>query len=73
LRQDFSRFASWRLRRQEILVGEARLLHRLLEHRFGSLPTWAEARLAEAMEEDLLRWCVRLLDPTVPLEQLLSI
>jgi flagellar biosynthesis/type III secretory pathway protein FliH len=54
-----------------ILVGEARLLHRLLERRFGSLPTWVEARLAKAVEEDLVRWGERVLDPTVSLEQLL--
>ena len=55
-----------------ILVGEARLLHRLLERRFGSLPTWVEARLAKAVEEDLVRWGERVLDPTVSLEQLLT-
>ena len=57
--------------RKGILVGEARLLHRLLERRFGSLPTWVEARLAKAVEEDLVRWGERVLDPTVSLEQLL--
>lgn len=59
-------------KREGILVGEARLLHRLLERRFGSLPTWAEARLAKAVEEDLVRWGERVLDPTVSLEQLLT-
>ena len=54
-----------------IRVGEARLLHRILERRFGSLPTWVEARLATAVEEDLVRWGERVLDPTVSLEQLL--
>ena len=53
-------------------VGEARLLHRLLERRFGSLPTWVEARLAKAVEEDLVLWGERVLDPTVSLEQLLA-
>ena len=121
LRRDFSRFASWQLRRKVkdptisetadlleirsmleerrldwweqwklegmlegkregmlegerkgILVGEARLLHRLLERRFGSLPTWVEARLAKAVEEDLVQWGERVLDPTVSLEQLLA-
>jgi hypothetical protein len=109
LRRDFSRFASWQLRRkvkdptipetadlleirsmleerrldwweqwtlegkrEGILVGEARLLHRLLERRFGSLPTWVEARLTKAVEEDLVRWGERVLDPTVSLEQLLT-
>ena len=55
-----------------ILVGEARLLHRLLERRFGPLPTWVEARLAKAVEEDLVQWGERVLDPTVSLEQLLA-
>ncbi len=109
LRRDFSRFASWQLRRkvkdptipeaadlleirsmleergmewweqwkfegkrEGILVGEARLLHRLLERRFGPLPTWVEARLAKAVEEDLVQWGERLLDPMVSLEQLLA-
>jgi hypothetical protein len=105
LRRDFSRFASWQLRRkvndptipettdlleirsmleerrldwweqwklEGILVGEARLLHRLLERRFGSVPTWVEARLAKAVEEDLVRWGERVLDPNASLEQLLT-
>ena len=59
-------------KREGILVGEARLLHRLLERRFGSLPTWVEARLAKAVEEDLVRWGERVLDPTLSLEQLLT-
>jgi len=59
-------------KREGILVGEARLLHRLLERRFGSLPTWVEARLAKAVEEDLVQWGERVLDPTVSLEQLLA-
>ena len=104
LRRDFSRFASWQLRRKVkdptipetadlldirsmleerrmdwweqwkhagMLEGEARLLHRILERRFGSLPTWVEATLAKAAEEDLVRWGERVLDPTVSLEQLL--
>jgi len=58
--------------RKGILVGEARLLQRLLERRFGSLPTWVEARLTEAVEEDLVGWGERVLDPTTSLEQLLT-
>jgi hypothetical protein len=117
LRRDFSRFASWQLRRkvkdptisetadlleirsmleerrldwweewklegmlegkregkrEGILEGEARLLHRLLECRFGSLPPWVEVRLAKALEENLVRWGERVLDPTVSLEQILA-
>ena len=59
-------------KREGILVGEARLLLRLLERRFGSLPTWVEARMEKAVEEDLVRWGERVLDPTVSLEQLLT-
>jgi hypothetical protein len=59
-------------KREGILVGEARLLHRLLERRFGCLPTWVEARLAKAVEEDLVQWGERVLDSTVSLEQLLA-
>jgi hypothetical protein len=58
--------------RKGILVGEARLLHRLLERRFGSLPTWVGTRMAKAVEEDLVQWGERVLDPTVSLEQLLA-
>jgi predicted transposase YdaD len=59
--------------RKGVLAGEARLLQRLLERRFRSLPAWVEARLAQAAEEDLVRWGERVLDPTaISLEQLLS-
>ena len=60
-------------KREGILEGEARLLHRLLERRFGCLPAWAEERLVKATEEDLVRWGERTLDATVSLEQLLRI
>jgi hypothetical protein len=59
-------------KREGMLEGEARLLHRLLERRFGSLPTWVETRLAKAVEEDLVQWGERVLDPAVSLEQLLA-
>src|ERR1700738_2508422 len=58
--------------RKGILVGEARLLHRLLERRFGSLPTWVGTRLAKAVEENLVQWGERGVDPTVALAQLLA-
>lgn len=38
------------------LEGEARLLRRLLERRFGALPTWVDQHLATASEENLIRW-----------------
>jgi predicted transposase YdaD len=53
------------------LEGEARVLHRLLERRFGPLPTWVDARLARATEEDLVRWSELTLDSTLFLEGLL--
>jgi flagellar biosynthesis/type III secretory pathway protein FliH len=57
-------------KRKGILEGEARLLHRLLERRFGRLPLWVEEQLAKATEEDLVRWGERTLDLGVSLQQL---
>jgi hypothetical protein len=37
------------------LQGEARLLRRLLERRFGALPAWVDEHLATASEENLIR------------------
>jgi hypothetical protein len=42
--------------------GEARLLKQLLTWRFGSLPAWAEARLAGAEPPRLETWAKRVLD-----------
>ena len=39
-----------------ILKGEARLLVRLLERRFGPLPSWARERIAAAAEAQLEAW-----------------
>ena len=36
--------------------GEARLLRKLLEHRFGTLPAWASDKLNSAAEQDLESW-----------------
>ncbi len=58
-------------KQQGILEGEARVLHRLLGHRFGPLPAWVDARLAKATEEDLVRWSELTLDPTLSLEETL--
>ena len=38
------------------IQGEMQLLHKQLERRFGRLPDWVEAKLAQATEEDLVRW-----------------
>lgn len=44
------------------VVGERKVLRRLLERRFGSLPDWVSATLAEASPEQLETWAVDLLD-----------
>ena len=36
--------------------GESRLLRRLLERRFGVLPSWATEQLANASEQQLEAW-----------------
>jgi hypothetical protein len=54
------------------LQGVAELLRRLLERRFGPLPPWADLKVANASEEDLVQWGERLLDTNVSLEQLLT-
>lgn len=38
------------------LEGESRLLRKLLERRFGALPTWAIDKLNSAPEQDLETW-----------------
>ena len=42
--------------------GEAKLLRRLIEHRFKRIPKWAEARLADATPGQIEAWGQRLLD-----------
>jgi len=42
--------------------GEVSLLTRLLVHRFGELPSWAEDRLTKATTEELEHWGERVLD-----------
>jgi predicted transposase/invertase (TIGR01784 family) len=59
--------------REGKLEGERGLLRRLLETRFGApLPGWAEERLVNSTEEDLLRWGELMLRSTVSLEQVLT-
>jgi hypothetical protein len=53
------------------LQGEARLLRRLIESRFGALPAWADQLLAAAREEKLIGWGKGILGTTVSLEELL--
>jgi flagellar biosynthesis/type III secretory pathway protein FliH len=57
--------------RKGIREGEARVLHRLLERRFGRLPAWVDTRLATAAEEDLVRWSELTLDSGRSLEEVL--
>jgi hypothetical protein len=44
------------------MEGEAHLLRRMLEHRFGPLPEWAERRLKSATLAKLEQWSLRLLE-----------
>jgi hypothetical protein len=44
--------------------GEAAFLTRLLERRFGPLPTWARDRIATADTDTLEEWGLRVLDGT---------
>ncbi|MGZ8915406.1 MAG: hypothetical protein ACXW1Z_20150 [Methylobacter sp.] len=41
---------------QGVPAGEAKLLKKLLECRFGALPAWVSDKLADAGEQDLERW-----------------
>jgi hypothetical protein len=53
------------------LQGEAQLLRRLLELRFGALPQWADQRVATAPEKQLIAWGKGLLDKKRSLRELL--
>ena len=39
-----------------VVTGEAKLLKKLLEKRFGALPSWAITKLESAAEEELETW-----------------
>jgi predicted transposase YdaD len=43
-------------------LGEVNLLHRLLERRFGPLPSWVDERLEQASEAELEHWADRVLE-----------
>ncbi len=43
-----------------ILTGERAMLTMMLEHQFGTLPTWVADKLATAKEPQLLKWGERL-------------
>ncbi|MBF0140657.1 MAG: DUF4351 domain-containing protein [Magnetococcales bacterium] len=42
--------------------GEAKMLTRQLQRRFGSLPDWASEKIAQANSDALEEWSLRLLD-----------
>jgi hypothetical protein len=42
-------------------AGQAKLLRKQLESRFGPLPDWALMRLKDGSEAELDRWCLRVL------------
>jgi len=44
--------------------GEMTVLHRQLEKRFGTLPQWAENRLAQATLAELEQWSLQIFDAT---------
>ena len=48
-------------RQEGRLGGEAKLLLKLLERRFGPLPSWAVERIAKADEDSLEHWAENLL------------
>ena len=52
--------------------GEAALLRRLLERRFGALPEWAVDKIQAADQETIEQWGMRVLDAT-SLESVLSL
>ena len=60
-------------KREGILEGEARLLQLILVQRFGPLPAWADERLTQATEADLVRWAKGVLTPAQSLEKILTV
>ena len=51
--------------------GEAKILTRQLQHRFGNLPDWATDKIASADWSTLEEWSLRILDATT-LESVLA-
>ena len=49
---------------QGVLTGEAAILRRLLQLRFGALPAWVDDRIAQAQRAELEQWSERVLDAT---------
>jgi len=44
--------------------GQAMMLQRLLEKRFGNLPSWVNSRLEQASPQELEQWSLQLFDAT---------
>lgn len=44
-----------------ILTGEAKLLHRQLQMRFGALPAWAEEKVTHATSAQIEQWGTKIL------------
>ena len=51
--------------------GEAKMLTRQLQRRFGDLPPWARQKIADANLSSLEEWSLRILDATT-LESVLA-
>ncbi len=51
--------------------GEAKMLTRQLQRRFGDLPIWASQKIADAERSTLEEWSLRILDATT-LESVLA-
>ncbi|MBF0134185.1 MAG: cytosolic protein [Magnetococcales bacterium] len=49
-------------KKKGIQIGEANILMRLLHHRFGTLPDWADKKIAEAKPSSLEAWSLRFVD-----------
>lgn len=56
---------------QGILTGEVKLLHRQLQLRFGTLPPWAEEKLAHASAVQVEHWGANILN-AVSLEEVFN-
>ncbi|MBF0148605.1 MAG: DUF4351 domain-containing protein, partial [Magnetococcales bacterium] len=49
-------------KREGIQIGEAKILTRLLQRRFGTVPDWASEKIAKADLSSLEEWSLRIFD-----------
>ena len=49
-------------KQEELQLGEVIVIKRLLIHRFGEVPAWAEERVKKAPVEELEQYAERILD-----------